>query len=329
MNNDEILASEDSAESLQDSWPMDGKERSGGLAVESELKRKRLFALIGFCGLVFFVADLLTPTCFEAPFPAMLALGVVTAQLTVICVWGTLVRGTFWLRLPWTMLLLVVSWQGLAWGSAFVTKTPSTSVILGIGFVWIFGFVTSYIPLKIAAICFRWQIIDNSAQDRTNENTSRYAIRDMMLGTLFLALMLAIGRAMLPSDEINFQQALASSGLNRSEPRIAIALYGVISLLVKLPCIWIALGEKKEMIKSRIWTWAAYCFGLSIFEVLLLTALVGNIGGISGELFVGLVLSHQLMGGIMLLVCLTLRGLGYRLERSNRAPKNQRNSVRN
>ncbi len=279
-------------------------------------RKKQLLLLIGACCVVFLSVDVATPTCFEEPFPAMLALGVVTAQLTVICVWGTLVRGTFWIRLPWTLLLLVLSWCAFAWGIKIVNGRPDTDSMLGTAMLWMFGFVTSFVPLKIAAMCFRWQIVQDSADDQSVGRYSSYAIRDMMIGTLLLALTMGIGRAMLSDEDISFTRALEASSLNRPEPFLAITIYGIVSLLVKLPCIWISLGEKAEKIKSRIGVWSIYCFLLAIVEICLLIAILGDPGGESGELFAGIIISHQLMGAIMLGVCLALRGLGYRLERS-------------
>lgn len=279
-------------------------------------RKKRLILLIGACFIGFFIADVATPTCFEEAFSAMLALGVVTAQLTVICVWGTLVRGTFWIRLPWTLLLLVLSWCAFAWGITIENGRLDTDSMLATGLLWMFGFVTSFVPLKIAAMCFRWQIVQDSADDRQAGRNSSYAIRDIMIGTLLLALTMGIGRAMLPDEDIRFRRALDASSLNEPEPLIAITIYGIVSLLVKLPCIWISLGEKTEKIKSKIGVWVVYCFVLAIVEIGLLIAILGVPGGESVELFAGMIISHQLMGAIMLGVCLALRGLGYRLERS-------------
>ncbi len=279
-------------------------------------RRTRLVILIGVCCVGFFIADVATPTCFKDAFPAMLALGVVTAQLTVICVWGTLVRGTFWIRLPWTLLLLVLSWCAFAWGITLENGKPDTESMLGTAVLLMFGFVTSFVPLKIAAMCFRWQIVQDSADDQNAGRDSRYAIRDIMIGTLLLALSMGIGRAMLPDEDISFTRVLHASGLDNAEPLIAITIYGIVSLLVKLPCIWISLGEKAEKIKSKIGLWVVYCLVLAIFEIGLLTALLGSPGSQSQELFAGMIISHQIMGAIMLGVCLALRGLGYQLERS-------------
>lgn len=277
-------------------------------------RKQRLALLIIACCIGFLLADVATRTCFENPFWAMIALGVITAQLTVICVWGTLVRGTFWIRLPWTLLLLLVSWCAIALGITIENGSPDTDAMLGAAALWTFGFATSFVPLKIAALCFRWQIVQDSGDHQNVVRNSRYAIRDIMIGTLLLALTMAIGRAMLPNEEISFTRAIHASSLNRPEPLIAITIYGIISLLVKLPCIWIALGEESEKIRSRIYAWIVYCLVLAFIEILLLIAVLGNPGSRSGELFAGMIISHQLMGAIMLGVCLALRGMGYRLE---------------
>lgn len=278
--------------------------------------RTRLITLIGVCCVGFFSADVAAPSCFKDAFSAMLALGVVTAQLTVICVWGTLVRGTFWIRLPWTLLLLVLSWCAFAWGIAIENGKPETEAMLGTAVLWMFGFITSFVPLKIAAMCFRWQIVQDSADEQNAGRDSRHTIRDIMIGTLLLAVSMGIGRAMLSDEDISFTRVLNASALNNAKSLIAITIYGIVSLLVKLPCIWISLGEKAEKIKSRIGLWVVYCFVLAIFEIGLLIALLGGPGGQSAGLFVGMIISHQIMGAIMLGVCLALRELGYRLERS-------------
>jgi hypothetical protein len=181
---------------------------------------------------------------------------------------------------------------------------------------WMFGFVTSFVPLKIAAICFRWQIVRDSTEDQTVGRNSNYAIRDIMIGTMLLALTMGIGRAMLRDEHISLTRVLDASPHNEPELLFVMSIYGVISLLVKLPCIWISLGEKAERIKSRIGVWVVYCFVLAFAEIGIFIAIFGFPGRTGDELFAGMIISNQLMGGIMLGVCLALRGLGYRLERS-------------
>jgi hypothetical protein len=280
-------------------------------------RRKLLVILIGFCCVGFFIADVATPLCFDELLPAFLTLGIVTAQLSVICVWGTLVRGTFWIRLPWTLLLLMLSWCGFAYGLAIKRPVSDSDSMLAAGIVWMMGFITSFIPLKVAAICFRWQIVQHTADISNPDRSSRFAIRDMMVGTLLLALSMAVARVMLPNgEEISFERAVRAGGFDKPVLLLVISIYGVVSLLVKLPCIWIALGEKAEKIGARIVFWVFYCFALAVVEFVLFALVAGSPGAQDLEAFVGVVVSHQLMGTIMLGICLALRGLGYRLHRS-------------
>lgn len=285
-------------------------------AAPSLARRTRLTLLISLSCVGFFIADAATPTCFKEPFPAFLAFGIVTAQLTVICVWGTLVRGAFWIRLPWTLLLLVISWCGFALGIRIENGGPDSGAMLGVAFTWILGFATSFVPLKIAALCFGWQLIRNSDGDRSSRPSSRYAIRDMMIGTLLLAISMGIGRVMLLGEEVSFARAWHASSLDRAELFFAVMIYGIVSLLVKLPCIWISLAGTVERIKAKIGVWIAYCFVLAIIEYLLLISVLGSPGRDWIEVFAGVIVGHQVMGAIMLGICLSLRGLGYRLERT-------------
>ena len=150
--------------------------------------------LIAGCGIGVFIVDVATPSCIRDSFLGLLAFCVVTAQLTVICVWGTLVRRAFWIRLPWTLLLLVLSWCAFAWGIAIANGSPDTDSMLGTAVILMFGLVTSFVPLKIPAMCFRWQIVQNSAEDQNAGRDSRYAIRDIMIGTLLFAVSMGIAR---------------------------------------------------------------------------------------------------------------------------------------
>jgi len=210
----------------------------------------------------------------------------------------------------------MLSWCGFAWGIAIENGQRDTDSMLATGLLWMFGFVTSFVPLKIAAMCFRWQIVQDSAGVQNGSRNSSYAIRDIMIGTLLLALTMGVGRAMFPGEDLSFVRAVEASVLDEPEPLAAITIYGIVSLLVKLPCIWISLGEKTERIRSRIGVWVFYCLLLAILEIALLVVILGDPGRQAGELFAGIIVSHQLMGAIMLGVGLALRGLGYRLERS-------------
>ncbi len=298
----------------------DAQPREASTDTWSLKRRKGLILLVALCCVGFFITDVFTPRYFRESFKTLLCLGVVTAQLTVICVWGTLVRGTFLVRLPWTILLLVLSWCGFAWGISLAPGIYSIDAKLGAGIMWMFGFITSYLPLKVAALCFGWQIIQVSNDVHAKSKHAHYTIADLMIGTMLIAISLGIVRVMLPMGEISFFRGIEASIFSQRQGLVVISIFGVISLLVKLPCIWISLGEKREKIPAWIGIWGFYCLVLAIIEILLLNLIFGSPGGEVMELYGGIILSHQVMGAVILFVCLALRGLGYRLECSLRKP---------
>ena len=155
------------------------------------------FVCLTFAG--FMVLNVLTPVYFEKAWISVILMNLVIGQLTLICIWGTLVEGTFWIRLPWTIVLLVVSWAALCVG-LIVDKGGYASVnpaeILGIGVVWFYGFAISYVPLKLAALLFGWRITLTKTSDADAASTN-HSIRDMMVGTAILAVTMAIGRMLV------------------------------------------------------------------------------------------------------------------------------------
>ena len=239
---------------------------------------KLAFAITAIFG-GFLLLDVLLPKYF-APGKIILGfvlLNVVVAQLTLICIWGTLVDGTIWVRTPWTALQLVISWAAISWG-VHLSYGPfvDPAKILGLGLVWLFGFAVSYLPLKMFAWLFGWRI--TQAKTPTSNPSTRYAIRDMMIGTAILALAMAIGRFLVPGDLPTWNQVLKESGFDRIEPVLALCIFSTISLIVKLPCIWIALAMAKEKVFVRGAVWIIISGLIAILEFVLLCSFVGPPG---------------------------------------------------
>lgn len=279
--------------------------------------RRRSLVLLGVCCLGFLLFDLAVPSLFDNGFSAMVAMGGVTAQVTLICVWGAMVQGTFWIRLPWSLLLVVISWCALALGATLEFGRFETDVAINLGVLWVFGVLTSIVPLKIAAVCFRWRItqhVDDSSSGRTG---SCYAIRDIMIGTFLLALSLAVVRAMLPVEFHELSSMVEDGILSDSELLFLLAVYGVLSLAVKLPCIWISLGRRAKDMHQAIFIWVLYCLVLSIIEIVIVISVLGTPSAtVAAEFYAGVILGKQLMGAILLGIGFALRGQGYRLERA-------------
>ena len=274
-----------------------------------------VFVFFTFAGYI--ALDLLTPCCFQEPFPAIFLMILLVGQLTLICVWGTLVEGTFWFRLPWTILLLVISWAALCCGGYLDLGYTSTTRFLAVGLAWLYGFVISYVPIKIAAWAFGWRI--RLVTIRDDEESRQYAIRDIMIGTAILAVTLAIGRNFLPDELPPWSEVLRESGLDNGEVLIAFFLFSVISLIVKLPCIWIALAtdEAKLLRQSIIWF---FCSGLlGLVEMGLLLMILGDPGSEGLEFVCALVAGHSAMAASMICVLYGLRRFGYRMSRKQKS----------
>ena len=289
---------------------------------KQEKETSRFSILLGIVGVVLFavfiVMDVLTPLCFDAAWSAVFMMNIVIGQLTLICIWGTLVEGTFWFRLPWTILLLVVSWGALCYGVSLDTGSISSAEVLGMGLVWFYGFIVSYIPLKLAAWLFGWRISQESILDADNES-NRYAIRDIMVGTAILAVALAIGRLLIPGELPAWSTVLDRSRLDEPTVLFALFLFSIISLIVKLPCIWIALAISKEKILGYSLVWV-FCSGLmGVVELGILYAAISEPRGSEFYEFIfGLVFGHAAMAVVMIGVLCTLRCFGYRMSRLRR-----------
>ena len=284
----------------------------------SQSRKFRLRALLGISSVTFFAVDAVVPIFFREAIPALFCVGVVTAQLTVICVWGTLVRGTFWVRLPWTLFLLVISWCGLALGVSFLgaEESRADAVIVemqaSVGFLWAFGFLMSYLPLKVVAVCFKWEIVQEHVNQDKKYQPDRYGIREMMLGIAMLAISMGIVRSLVPADGISLMGALERSIFGNAAAMISTTVFGVVSLIVKLPCIWIGLGQKQQRIVQSTIAWVFLSLLITLVEDAILFS-VFRTQPHHNEVVGGLAMCHLVMGGVILGLCLALRSMGYRL----------------
>jgi len=277
-----------------------------------------LTVVVGVLFAFFIAMDVLTPACFHDAWSGVFMMNMVIAQLTLICIWGTLVEGTFWIRLPWTILLLVISWSAICVGVMMDRGTVRTAEVLAMGLVWIYGFMISYIPLKLAAWLFGWRISQKAKQNPSTQ-TNRYAIRDMMLGTALLAIALGIGRQFLQGDWPTWATVLSTSRMDDGPTLIGLFLFSIISLVVKLPCIWIALAIPKGKIPLYSIVWIVCSGLLGLVELGILIALIGQPRGSEMHEFIfGLVVGHAAMAVVMIIALCALRPLGYRLNRQKR-----------
>ena len=95
---------------------------------------------------------------------------------------------------------------------------------------------------------------------------------------------------------------------------IALGIFSVVSLVVKLPCIWIALAMAKEEVISWGFTWTMLSGVIGLGEGALLQVLFGP-GPNWWETTTAMCLGHTAMAVTMICVLYVLRSFGYSMSR--------------
>lgn len=283
---------------------------------------RKLGISVGLIFLCFLGLDMALIQLFRSQWFSFVVVNAAAAQLTLLCIWGTLVEGTFWVRLPWTVLLLVISWAAIVVGVRLdYGRVLLPEEVLAPGLVWFFGFVVSFVPLKIAAWGFGWRISQRMSPGK--EDDGRYAIRDMMIGTAFLAVVLAIGKAWVPGELPTLEAVLRQSLLYQPEFVIAFSIFSFLSLVVKLPCIWIALATGREKLIGRSISWILISGVIGVVEFFLFCAVLGPPGTNWLKPALAIAVGHMLMAVLMIGVLCVLRSFGYRIRRKRSLAKSQ------
>ena len=256
----------------------------------------------------------------ERPNVMVLALaGLCIGQVNLIATWAVLAPGSLVVRLPWTLLLGMLTWFALVLGGRIARgMVPQDQVLLGT--VLLSGCVFLQIPLWIAKKAFGWRMVrEGEARDTVREDR-QFNLRQMLLGTLLLALALAPVRFLVPPGI-----ALAiEEGLREVSVILGVAL--LCNLVVTVPCIWGGLILSAEGIVPAALGWLGYCLLLTLVEIVLLSPFLV----FTSDLF-------EVCGGFYLLnvtQCLAVFGtlrlfrhLGFRLVRLPSAPPRLRASA--
>ena len=286
-------------------------------------RRRRVFSLLLlFVAIGFLVFDVFAPVLFDdTSVPAgTLTLAVVTAQLTMICVWGALVHGSFVVRFPWSLLLLVISFYAFALGVRLFTWQVSQIVRrqFFIGFFWLMGFVVSFVPLKVMAVISGWRVGVVDLPSSSGKSDSQYGTRQMMLGVTFLAVTMGLIRLAFVYQDINVWSLVSSVVYDLGVALPALLAFFVVSLLINVPCVWISLAQQRRYLLFSLMGWGVYCLCMTALELVCLAWIASGLPGWIGSDVAWFFISHQLMGGLILVCCLVLRGMGYTLRRGDR-----------
>jgi hypothetical protein len=263
----------------------------------------------------FLIVDFALPFFFPRDRPDMLGavlLGSYIGQINLIAVWAALTQGNFVVRLPWSGLLGTMMWYAFIVGVR--TLHPRFAFSLNdavlLGMFLLVGIAIAQIPLWIARVVFRWQLIDrNATACPPSHGRLQFSVQQMLVATAILSMALAPLRTILPPGSLG--KPFFEAGLF-----VLFATVAMCNFLATMPCIWGTMCSVSKLIRLGI-GWLLYCGLLTAAEFGTLVTLLGPPSSSEGPFAVGLffyvlnVSQCATVFGSLLL----LRALGFQLVR--------------
>ena len=237
----------------------------------------------------------------ELPQVVILAIGVggTAAQLNLIGAWAALAPGRLLVRIPWSLALLTAVWFALIFGESLLSHSSGED-ISNMGTLLLAGFCVIQVPMWIARKTLGWQLVNPNFSRSAKRN---FSISELMLGTFVLALLLALGRVLLPAEKL-------SLGIN-DEVLIAIGTAIIVTnLIVVVPVIWLSFQKQN--------IWGAWFFAnllASAFEFAALIAVLGPPGSDGFYIFIALFIINLTQCVVVIVVMSVMQNNGYQLKR--------------
>jgi len=186
-----------------------------------------------------------------------LAAGVLAGQCGALVVWGLLGSGPITWRIPSLLVLVIVcwncyellvrvranySWMQLSWNDLLIVESVALAALCAILRLW--GYSLRVVAGK-----------DESGREQSNENPPlQFGIRDVLIGTTCLAVLLGIAKA---GDflSVQFVQRTYAVGF------LYVATVAVSSAAVLLVAIWAALGRGSLTLRILVLLLASLAVG--------------------------------------------------------------------
>ena len=292
--------------------------------------QSRRILIIGGLLLAYFLVDLAIPFTFEfrTPHAAVALLGLCAGQLTLIAIWAALAPGSVLLRLPWALSLGTLMWYGLILGN-HLRAALSASVFgmrgrffepwllqrpeaLTLGVMVLISVTLLQVPFWLMNLVFRWKLV--WAEDPHGLERHQFSLRHLIAGTILFAILLAIGREILPKS--GKLELISDAELWQL---FSVVLAGATAL-VSLPAVTLIVAESRHRLTLGL-GWIIYMLLLSLAEYSLLVFFGGSPPPSRRlEVQLTIVLLHFTHGGSVIISLLVLAFAGLRLARPRRTP---------
>lgn len=187
-------------------------------------------------------------------------LGVIVGQINLIATWGAVGPGNVVTRLPWSILLGVLTWYATMLGlEVWLPGNRNDPDLVLVGPLILFGIVVTQIPLWIARKSFRWRLINLEDENSDSEDGPlQFSIRHMLLVMLLVALALGPAQLVLPS------MRLRALFYHVDELAAVLAMLVVTNLIMAVPCVW---GALVKSIPFPPQIWPVFCAVVAAAEV--------------------------------------------------------------
>ncbi len=288
----------------------------------------RRILIIGGLMLAFLLVDLGIPRSFDLrkPYVAVVLLGLCAGQLTMIAIWAALAPGSVLLRLPWALSLGTLMWYGLILGN-HLRAALSASLFgmrgrfyepsllqrpeaLTLGVMVLTSVIVLQVPFWLMNLVFRWKLV--WAEDPHGLERHQFNLRHLIAGTILFAILLAIGREIMPKS------GTLTLVAEREMWQLYFVALSVATALVSLPAATlVVLGAQRRLLLTL--GWVVYTILLSIAEYSLLSLLLGTPpASQQAESRLMILLLQFAHGGSVIVSLLVLSFAGLRLARLRR-----------
>ncbi|MDP6443379.1 MAG: hypothetical protein QGG36_22995 [Pirellulaceae bacterium] len=224
-------------------------------------------------------------------------LGFAIAQLNLIAIWSALAPGRLLVRLPWSMILLMLMWYALIVGNRAVSRSFSRTEAVQLGLVLVYGWLAAMAPFWIARLVFKWRL----QRGGDEEAREQFSIRQLLLGMLILSFVLALGRAVLPAGNELFVSM-------ESEIYLILPILTFANMIIVAPSLWVAFWDFERLIVA-VAVWLIHCGVVTAIELGVFAATLGP--GMDLEAILVFIALNYAQFFSVFCTMLALRAIGY------------------
>jgi hypothetical protein len=235
-------------------------------------------------------------------------LAICIAQVTLIAAWAVFAPGNIVVRLPWSLLFVLMMWYVLAFGQRRAHYRSEDTLLLGI--VLFLGLTVLQVPLWIAKQVFRYRMLTpGEVPTPAGRGPVQFQLKHLLIGTFLLSVALSPIRLVLPKETVG-------SLMPDRQLTVLILATMEVNLVATLPCLWGGFVSAGKLWPLGV-TWSVYSFVVTMIEFAVLCSVLGIPG--DPDILWELGLMNFTQGAVVFAVMRIYRALGYRLQRMPRA----------